>query len=259
MAAAYYTPTNGSYNLPNAFNPSAVPNTTITPPTQSTQPTQPSGTTASAYRTDLNGWNPYQYATNATTNNLTKLLGGTATSTQGATGGPFAVPAQNSIDFGNGYVANAGLTQQFIDTYGLDRAKQMFGDMAKVAAGGSTGIGTDPSLQGYNAALTAPTTYNNVSPFTNTSLAQTTGNQPVVSPTYTPMAQQQITPPQPTTQQQNPFAMSGQNSLSGIAQILSFLSLLGLGQQLQQPTQNPLQSYMSMMRPNTSLYFPLFG
>jgi hypothetical protein len=109
---------------------------------------------SSNYQNMGGGWNPFQYATNAATSNLANILGAKPGQTESS--GYGAPPPQNVLDFGNGLIGNAGLSQSFIDTFGLDRAKQMFGDMSKIASGGTTRIGTDPSLVGYNPAI-APT------------------------------------------------------------------------------------------------------
>jgi hypothetical protein len=152
-------------------NPTPTSNPTPNPYPTTTQTTvQPS---TSAYRTDLGSeWNPYHYATDETTKNLVNLLGGTATKTAPTSSGPFNIPQQNAIDFGGGFIADAGLTQLFIDTYGLDVAKQMFTDMSKNAIGSTAGIGTDPSFVNYNPQATTPVTANNPNPFTGVSVTQ---------------------------------------------------------------------------------------
>lgn len=134
----------------------------------------PPAFTASPYRQDLGAaWNPKQYATDAATQNLIKVLGGgTAVQTSVSPGDAQQVPQQNCIDFGNGYVANAGLTQQIIDSYGLAQAQRMFADMAKQEQGSGLGAGTHPSLTGYDPALKVAATAANVSPFTGVSQTQ---------------------------------------------------------------------------------------
>jgi len=131
-------------------------------------PAASGGGPMSAYRQDVGGYNPFQYATDDTTNSLAKLFGATAgktTDPNGPGGIGFGPPSQNMLDFGGGYVGNAGLTQQFIDAFGLDRARQMFADQQaysqnnKMGDGPMLGIGTDPSLQGYNPNLSQPTTF----------------------------------------------------------------------------------------------------
>jgi hypothetical protein len=58
----------------------------------------------------MSGWNQHQLADAATTEQLAKMLGGTAEHNTGSTSGPFAIPDQNYINV-NGTHMNAGLTQ----------------------------------------------------------------------------------------------------------------------------------------------------
>ena len=61
-----------------------------------------------------------------------------------ATSGPFSVPQQNMLRFGNGLVANAGLVAQMVQMFGPEMASRMLADQASVEAG--SGVGQNPSL-----------------------------------------------------------------------------------------------------------------
>jgi hypothetical protein len=79
--------------------------------------------TAGQFRTDVSGFNSEQYATDQDAQQLAELLGGTVSQT--APSMYYNIPQQNQIDMPDGLSMNAGLTQQMINDYGLDRAKQM--------------------------------------------------------------------------------------------------------------------------------------
>lgn len=82
---------------------SATPATPATPLTNSFSP-----------QYENNGWNPSQYATNGTANQLAGMLGGSVmrTDTSMNPGGAFSVPSQNMIDLGGEDGLNAGLLAQ---------------------------------------------------------------------------------------------------------------------------------------------------
>lgn len=187
-------------NTPPQANPSMSPVVnSFSQPTPNLNPTPspaPGGSMA-AYQNLGSNWNPYQYATDATTQILAKTLGGgvpTTTASTAGTGSPFGIPQQNVIDFGGGFTPNAGLMQQFIDIYGPTQAMKMFGDQAKQETGSPLGIGTNPSLSGYDPSLTQPVTGNMPNPWTGLSVngAQALG----------------LTPPPVPTQGSNPTASS---------------------------------------------------
>lgn len=262
------TALNGLNFGPNTFAPSPNPNNgnPTNPPAESQpQPApvnplaMPQGLTSSPYDQSVSrgGWNPYQYATNETTNRLAQQFGGQATKTAAASG-PFAIPQQNSIDFGNGWVGNAGLTQQLLDSSGsLGQARM--DAMRQTAAGGTTGIGTDPSLVGYRPTIQ--------------------GFQPPAQP-QAPQAPAQ-TPTQAGGSGQNPLANSpfGQQQLLGL--LLPFLLGGGMGGgggfansyglggnqfggvaallNLIQGLQSGSGQVTPAATPNTNLYYPQFS
>ncbi|HLJ14113.1 MAG TPA: hypothetical protein VKV15_06415 [Bryobacteraceae bacterium] len=89
---------------------------------------------ANPYRTDVGMYNPLQYATAQTAQNLAATLGATAVQTTPSTG-PVTVPRQNMLSFGNGLVANAGLVEQFYQDFGSSMATQMLASQAKLEVG----------------------------------------------------------------------------------------------------------------------------
>lgn len=95
------------------------------------------------YRTDVGGYNSLQYATDTTAQDLATALGATVVKTSSNTG-PYSVPPQEMLDFGNGFVANAGLVEQFYQAFGPAAAK-MLADQATLAQGNSTS-GPNPTL-----------------------------------------------------------------------------------------------------------------
>ena len=102
------------------------------------------GDAKTPYRTDIGTYNPLQYATDATAHDLAASLGATMVKTSANTG-PFSVPPQNMLDFGNGFVANAGLVEQFYNAFGSTVASKMLRDQANLVIGAS-GSAQNPSL-----------------------------------------------------------------------------------------------------------------
>jgi hypothetical protein len=104
--------------------------------------TLPAAAAANPYRNDIGGYNPQQYATDATAQDLASTLGATVvkTSTTGA-----SVPPQNMLDFGNGFIANAGLVEQFYEAFGATVASKMLADQANLASGSASSV-VNPSL-----------------------------------------------------------------------------------------------------------------
>lgn len=96
------------------------------------------------YRTDVGAYNSLQYATDATAQDLASALGAKVVTTHSETG-PVAVPSQNMLDFGNGFVANAGLVEQFYQAFGAAAASKMIADQANLASGAANS-GQNPSL-----------------------------------------------------------------------------------------------------------------
>lgn len=96
------------------------------------------------YRTDVGAYNSLQYATDATAQDLAAALGAKVVTTHSETG-PVAVPSQNMLDFGNGFVANAGLVEQFYQAFGAAAASKMIADQANLASGAANSV-QNPSL-----------------------------------------------------------------------------------------------------------------
>lgn len=130
---------------PAALGQNLVTQAALTSPVGSTAASAPASSSGAAnpYRTDVGVYNPTQYATDATAQGLASLLGGTVMKTA-ATSGPFSIPQQNMLSFGNGLVANAGLVAQMVQMFGPDMASRMLADQAHSEAG--AGVGQNPSM-----------------------------------------------------------------------------------------------------------------
>lgn len=77
-----------------------------------------------AQRSDVGGYNPNQYLTNSSSQDLATQFGGKVVSS-GEPQVPIGPPPQNLIDFGNGFQSNAGLLAGNVDRYGMDQAQKM--------------------------------------------------------------------------------------------------------------------------------------
>jgi hypothetical protein len=75
------------------------------------------------FRSDVNGYNSLQYASDDDTQQLAQLLGGTVAQTNAS--GYYDIPQQNEIVMPGGVVMNAGLTQQMINVYGMQQTEAM--------------------------------------------------------------------------------------------------------------------------------------
>lgn len=157
----------GTSTNPGTYNPAATTNTN-TPPANGTQQPDANGVYAGNYNPG-GGYNPNQYATQQTAQQLANQLGGKVVSTN-ALASPVSNPAQmnqNEIQLANGFTGNAGLMNQFIQAFGPQRAMQMFQDQAALGGsgtaanmnGGAAGtnmFNTGPA-QGSSVANSAPT------------------------------------------------------------------------------------------------------
>ena len=72
------------------------------------------------YQQNLGGYNPQQYATTGTANDLAQMLGGRVQQTRYDQASPFGIPPQNMINFGGADGLNAGLLADRYSKY--DRA-----------------------------------------------------------------------------------------------------------------------------------------
>lgn len=227
---------NGAQTLP-AFNPSGM----ATPAAQSgaSTPAAPSvwnpwnQSPGSMYRQDLGpGWNPTQYATNDYTNKLAGWLGARPTQTTGSTAGPFSVPDQNVLDYGDGFVSNAGLTGELFQNYDPAQAMRMLADQRKIAQGGTTTTGTDPGLVHYDPSIPA-------APLSKPVVTQPAG----AAPQPANPAQTYINNVLGGTQQGSTAAPPS----ADFSSLLSLLSLFGSNpMQQQQTATNPLQSLLAL-------------
>lgn len=94
---------------------------------------------------NYSGYNPAQYATLGTANNLAQQLGGNVMQTQMAQGSPFSVPNQNAVYLGGNDPLNAGLLAQRYAKYDRATADAMTRDemrMMNPSAGPSYGSDT---------------------------------------------------------------------------------------------------------------------
>ena len=96
---------------------------------------------------NYSGYNPSQYATLNTANNLAQQLGGNVMQTQMAQGSPFAVPNQNSIYLGGNDPLNAGLLAQRYAKYDRATADAMTRDeMRMMNPNAGPSYGSDTSI-----------------------------------------------------------------------------------------------------------------
>lgn len=259
------------YGFSNAFNNSVPTAFNFSAPTSSEPAPQTSNGGGGTYRNDLGeGWNPFQYATDQRTNELAKIFGGTPgrTASTAGTGSPFAIPQQNVIDFGGGYVGNAGLTQQLIDFGGgdMDLARRRLAAMAKIENGQNLGLGNHPALEGYDPARTTPVTAANTNQFTGNSILSNiqrgsqggnpfaAGNAPASqAPTQSQSAQFNPLMLMALMGQMNPSSSMGGGGYSGVAQLLNLIR--SLRPQTQSLAQLPTYS---STQPNRALLYPTF-
>lgn len=106
---------------------------------------QASGGYTPAYRQDVAGYNPSQYATTETANQLAQMLGGQVVQTQMGPGSPFNVPNQNSLSFGSGSPLNAGLVAGMYQRY-----PKAVADAMMQAEFANAGIGAGGSAMSFN-------------------------------------------------------------------------------------------------------------
>lgn len=90
------------------------------------------------FQQNLGGYNPNQYATLDTANQLAQALGGNVNQTQMGPGSPFNIPNQASINFGSDSNLNAGLLANRYAKHGLAQANQMTQDELKFMAPSSS-------------------------------------------------------------------------------------------------------------------------
>ena len=96
---------------------------------------------------NFSGYNPAQYATLGTANNLAQQLGGNVMQTQMAPGSPFAVPNQNSVYLGGNDPLNAGLLAQRYAKYDRATADAMTAaEMGHMNPSGSPSFGSQNSI-----------------------------------------------------------------------------------------------------------------
>lgn len=151
------------------------------------------------------GYNPLQYASDGTANELAQGLGGTVSRTQ--TVGPFGDFGQNQISFGNGNQLNAGLLADRYSKYDAATANAMT-DAEKNAG---------PAVTNPNAGAIFMTG----DPTTN-SFQGGPGSEP------------QVTGPQPGAQGQQSGGQGNQQN-----PLMQLLMLLGLGGQNRQQNRQP--------------------
>lgn len=99
-----------------------------------------------SFRNDLSGYNPSQYATTETANNLAQQLGGATMQTRNANNSPLGPPPQNMIDFGGADMLNAGLLAERYAKY--DRATADAMTRAELAQMGPRSAPTEDSEGG---------------------------------------------------------------------------------------------------------------
>lgn len=136
-----------TYTTPSTFTPGATGQYSVSPGTvmnsstgapvvanqsgQSAQPQSAVGPSAApwtpSFRTDIGGYNPAQYATLDTSNQLAQALGGNVLQTR-IPSGPYNVPPSNMIDFGGDSPLNAGLLAQRYAMYPRELADRMTQD-----------------------------------------------------------------------------------------------------------------------------------
>ena len=133
------TPTAAQYAAANANGPMG--------PFQSGGPSGGSSPFANPTFENYGGYNPAQYATLATANNLAQQLGGNVMQTRMAPGSPFAVPNQNSIYLGGNDPLNAGLLAQRYAKYDRATADAMTRDeMRMMNPNAGPSYGSDTSI-----------------------------------------------------------------------------------------------------------------
>jgi len=160
------------------------------------------------------GYNPLQYASDGTANELAQGLGGTVSRTK--TLGPFGDFGQNQIDFGNGNQLNAGLLADRYSKYDAATANAMT-DAEKNAG---------PAVTNPNAGaifMTGDPTKNSFHGGPG-SEPQVTGPQP--GAVYSPLM--------PGAQGQQPGGQGNQQN-----PLMQLLMLLGLGGQNRQQNRQP--------------------
>ncbi len=189
------------------------------------------------------GYNPLQYASDTTANELAQGLGGTVERTK--TVGPFGDFGQNQIRFGNGNQLNAGLVADRYSKYDAATANAM--TEAEKNAG--------PAVTNPNAGAV----YLTGNPMINPS--QTPGYHPPgtpAAPTPTnpliggPGSEPQVTGPQPGAMTQQ--AGGGQQN-----QLMQLLQLLGMGGQARPQNRQPYANsgyYPNLPRFNQGLLTP---
>lgn len=106
-------------------NPSAPATPPATPPSSNAFGT--SGWKPS-FESNLGGYNPSQYASLETSNQLAQALGANVSQTKMGPGSPFNVPNQNSLSFGTDSNLNAGLVAERYAKYGKEAADRMTRD-----------------------------------------------------------------------------------------------------------------------------------
>ncbi|MGH7247205.1 MAG: hypothetical protein ACREH9_03785, partial [Pseudomonadota bacterium] len=89
-------------------------------------------------------YNPLQYATDSTAQQLATMLGATVVKTA-ASEVPLNIPQQNMLDCGNGFIANAGLVANMFQMYGPAEASQMLTAQARLDAGAPIAV-NNPSI-----------------------------------------------------------------------------------------------------------------
>lgn len=194
-------PQGGVYSQPGNFGNPAAPPPTAPPPAQNQSSFGNPG-----WKPSYNapgGYNPLQYASDNTANELAQGLGGTVSRTK--TVGPFGDFGQNQIDFGNGNQLNAGLLADRYSKYDAATANAM----------------TDAE-KNAGPAVTNP----------NAGAIFMTGDPTKNSFHGGPGSEPQVTGPQPGAQGQQ----SGGNQQNPLMQLLM---LLGLGGQNRQQNRQP--------------------
>lgn len=233
----------GGYSAPTNLPPSSS-NPAAQPPAQpAAQPTQsavatPTPTASSPWASfqptyQQNGWNPQEYATDSTANQLAGLLGGNVVKTNQGSMNNFGVPAQNNIDLGAQDTFNAGLLAQRYSSNLMPQWQKDAMTQAELARSGPySGSASDATnlVDRSKTPTVAPIAQQAFDSLKTNPVAAAQAATPGLSGTPAPK------PAQTTQQQQDQFFGGSQNNpanstntnfLSQLQSIMPLLQLLG--------------------------------
>lgn len=228
------------YSAPTNLPPVAPPSLTTPSPTATSQPqpaaqpatpTAPTSPWASFSPTfQQNGWNPAQYATDSTSQQLANILGGTSVKQSMGAINPFGVPDSNAVDLGGQDLMNSGLLAQRYASTLMPQWQKDAMTQAELSRMGqfSPTPSSDPSRINNPVAPIAQQAFAAVAKDPLTAAQAATPAPGPLAPGTTaasaPQNQAPSTPTSSTSQTQN----TNSNDLSSQLQsMLSLLSLLG--------------------------------